>query len=317
MNYIDKNFYALIEEFKNKDEIALYTHMYDKFKQIPFQTQESFESFFKQFDYWGDLDLKNGNYQFLFLKAQVFKKHYKDYVWLYRKLQDYRSKQTLFAILNNFYNFDFASLPLVTENIFKHYFDLDIIPKFENQTFVDVGAYSGDSTLDFIQSYGEKYKKIYCFDITPQSLEQIKQNLSAFSNICCIGKAVSDKSEIKYLKENTFSSSANQVCSDGKIKIETTTLDEQIHEKIGMLKMDIEGGEIKAIKGCKEHLKNDKPLLLVSVYHNNTDLFKIPKLIHHFQKEYSFYLRYYGGPLYATEIVLIALPKKTPELCQQ
>ena len=34
MNYIDKNFYALIEEFKNKDEIALYTHMYDKFKQI-------------------------------------------------------------------------------------------------------------------------------------------------------------------------------------------------------------------------------------------------------------------------------------------
>lgn len=317
MNYIDKNFYALIEEFKNKDEIALYTHMYDKFKQIPFQTQESFESFFKQFDYWGDLDLKNGNYQFLFLKAQVFKKHYKDYVWLYRKLQDYRSKQTLFAILNNFYNFDFASLPLVTENIFKHYFDLDIIPKFENQTFVDVGAYSGDSTLDFIQSYGEKYKKIYCFDITPQSLEQLKRNLSAFSNICCIGKAVSDKSEIKYLKENAFSSSANQVCSDGKIKIETTTLDAEIHEKIGMLKMDIEGGEIKAIKGCKEHLKNDKPLLLVSVYHNNADLFKIPKLIHHFQKEYSFYLRYYGGPLYATEIVLIALPKKTNELCQQ
>ena len=32
---------------------------------------------------------------------------------------------------------------------------------------------------------------------------------------------------------------------------------------------------------------------------------------------FGFYLRYYGGPLYATEIVLIALPKKTNELCQQ
>ena len=73
--------------------------------------------------------------------------------------------------------------------------------------------------------------------------------------------------------------------------------------------MDIEGDELSALKGAKEHIKNDCPKLLISVYHNNNHLWQIPRLIYRYNKDYKFFLRYYGGDLYPTEVVLFALPK--------
>lgn len=74
--------------------------------------------------------------------------------------------------------------------------------------------------------------------------------------------------------------------------------------------MDIEGGEKKALKGCKNHIIDESPNLLISVYHNNSDIIEIPKMISGYNKNYKFYLRYYGGPLHATEIVLICIKNK-------
>ena len=52
---------------------------------------------------------------------------------------------------------------------------------------------------------------------------------------------------------------------------------------------------------------NEKPNLFISVYHNNEDLFKIPQMIQEIDSTYQFYLRYYGGNIYPTEITLIAI----------
>ena len=99
-----------------------------------------------------------------------------DFVWLYENLADYKSKYILYAILNNYYNFDFISLGKVTNDIYKHYFDLDILKLQQDEVFVDMGAYIGDTTLDFINSYGtDSYKKIYCYEITKKSLESAKK----------------------------------------------------------------------------------------------------------------------------------------------
>ena len=48
---------------------------------------------------------------------------------------------------------------------------------------------------------------------------------------------------------------------------------------------------------------------MISIYHNNNHYFKITKLINEYNKNYKFYLRNYGGNLYPTEIILIAMPK--------
>ncbi len=308
MNYIDENFYNLIYAFENTDIYAMYNHMVKGFKKIPEATQKSVENFFRQFNYWGEIDIADENFESFFQKAQVFKNHTKDYLWLYSHLADARSKHLLYAILNNYYNFDFSNLSNASNFAFKQYFDLDLVPKCSDEVFVDVGTYIGDSVLDYISSYGENsYKKIYCYDITQTTLEKAKFNLQNYKNIEYKNCAVTNFSGTIGISCNDFSPSANTTTQASDADIVAVKLDEDIDEKITMIKMDIEGGEKNALLGAQRHIKEDAPKLFISVYHNNTDIFELPKLIESFNPRYKFYLRYYGGPIYPTEIVLIAL----------
>lgn len=61
------------------------------------------------------------------------------------------------------------------------------------------------------------------------------------------------------------------------------------------------------IKGARQHILKDHPKLLISVYHSNEDLWKIPQMIREIDDSYRFYLRYHGGSIYPTEITLIAI----------
>lgn len=310
-NFIDKLFFELIDEFKNKSEEEIYDNIFLKYQLVPQTTKTSLEKFLKDYPYWGYLDSKNINFEIFKKKAYVFKHNHKDFVWLYNKLKDEKSKFIFFAILNNFYNFDFLNLDKARERIYKQYFDLDLIRYCSKEVFVDVGSYYGETTLDFINTYGEdSYKSIYCYEITKNMLEYSKTYLSKFKNVHYKNFAVSNSNKSLFFDENDASSSANHISKNGKSKVKATSLDNNIKEKITMIKMDIEGGERKALIGAKEHIKNDLPKLLISVYHNNTDLFKLPKLINKITNRYDFYLRYYGGNIYATEIVLFCIPRK-------
>ena len=50
-------------------------------------------------------------------------------------------------------------------------------------------------------------------------------------------------------------------------KIDVTTIDEEIKQHVSMIKMDIEGLELDALKGCKRILSEDAPRLAICVYH--------------------------------------------------
>lgn len=309
MNFIDEKFFKIIEEFEvlPKEEIEKKMVLFYKF--LPSNIKKSLENFFKSYNFWGTLDEVNEDFDIFKKKAQIFKEKREDFVWLYDSLKDYKSKTVLLSILNNYYNFDLNGLNLVADKIYKHYFDLDLLPFCKNEVFVDVGAYTGDTVLDYIASYGMSYNKIYCYEITESMVLYMKNNFSNLPNVEIRNLAVAERIGKLYLDANSTSASANRVKEAGVDAVNAVSLDEDIKEKISMIKMDIEGGEISAIKGAKEHIKNDLPKLFISVYHSNDDIITIPKLIRSYTDKYDFYLRYYGGNLYATEIVLICLPK--------
>ena len=308
MNIVDKNFNELILKIKNMTLEEIFINIKNSFNKINKDTQKSIEKFLNDFKYWGTLDSEKNDYNEIYEKAKSLHEHIDDYIWLYNNLKDYSSKKLLYGILNNWYQYDFITLKECMNSNYKHYFDLDIIPYSNNQVFVDVGAYIGDTILDYINTYNN-YKKIYCYEITLETMAKLKNNLSKYNNIIYRNKAVANDNTIMYLKESSINSSANQVDSNGTIEVESINLDNDILEKIDIIKMDIEGGEYNALIGCKNHIINDKPTLLISVYHNNEDLWKLPKLIHEYNN-YDFYLRYYSNYIFPTEIVLFAIPKE-------
>ena len=307
MNYIDKEFIKLTNLLENLSLDEIFYNIRYNYIKLNDNIKNSIEDFLNKFNYWGSLDYKNNDYTEIYEKAKSLKNNLEDYKWLYNRLEDYRSKKLLFAILNNWYKYDFNNLETSREINYKDYFDLDIV-KCKDEVFVDLGAYTGDTTLDYINTYGiDSYKQIYCYEITPDIFAILKNNLAKYPNITCKRNAVSDKKEIMYVNNSKVDASANTVTEEGDISIDSVTLDEDIKETITTLKMDIEGYEQKAILGAKNHIQNDKPKLLLSVYHNNEDLWKIPRMIEEICPGYKFYLRNNGGGIFPTEITLIGI----------
>lgn len=308
MNYIDKNFYKLTNEIKSLTQDELFQKIKRNYLFLPEHFKKIFEDYFKRFTFWGTLSQNLDDYTEIQLKAKVLKTHINDFIWLYKKLEDYTSKFLLYSIIRNWVYYDFTSLKKSLSTQQYHYFDLDIIPKCKNEVFVDVGAYVGDTTLDLINCYGEDcYKKIFCYEITKNMLPVLNKNLNSYNNIVLRHAGLRDKNSNIFLDENFQDVSANRTALKGSEKVACVTLDDDVKQQVSMIKMDIEGDELRALKGCKKHIMKDKPKLLISIYHKNEHYFQIARLINLYNKNYKFYLRNFGSELYPTEIVLYAI----------
>lgn len=307
MNWLDKKTKELISELKLFSEKEIYEHIREKLKIVPVDTQESISKFLDNFSFWGSFHPTENDFSTLERLSKFLKENSEKFEKMYQSLEDYRSKKIFYAILNNWYNYDFINLEQVMEKCFSHYFDLDIIPSCQEEVFVDLGAFNGDTVEDFIKIYGDNYKKIYAYEMTEQSMRELKERVKNYPRIIYEQKAVSDEVGMGSIKIHEISTSSNQLELEEIGEIEVTSLDDDIGEKITMIKMDIEGSELKALKGAENHIIKDKPKLLLSVYHGYEELLTLWEYLEKLDLSYHYYLRYYGGPIFPTEIVLFAI----------
>lgn len=307
MNVIDRSFSELVQEIRSLGEKELYYRIRRDFDRVPAETRKSCQDFFNRFGYWGRLDPQQGIFEQIELKELALFEHIGEYAWLYERLEDYRSKKTLYSILSNWYRYDFTSTAQTKEYMYDDYFDLDVVSCTPEEVVVDLGAYTGDTVKSYIRNYGEDcYRRIYCYEITPDSFGKLQKNLAGLRDIELRLKGVADMPGRLSLSPNEYAS-ANRLLPDSEGEVEVTTLDLDIEEPVTLIKADIEGMEQRALAGARGHILNDHPKLLISVYHSNEDLWRIPQIIHEISRDYRFYLRYRGSPIYPTEISLLAI----------
>ncbi len=302
---IDQLFNGQILLIEQLPAESLINTMIDSYKNLSLPNRQALQDYFLKYPFWGRLDEAKKDYELFFNRADALKNHYADFLWFYERLADYRSKMILyFFILNWRY---FTLLTPVIEPLYSHYFDLDIMKVSKDEVFVDLGAYRGDTALSFIHNYGKgHYKKIYCYEITPQTITLLEETLKGYENIVVRPYGASDVSGVFYLSENG-DISANTLSDSGATAVKTVLIDEDITEPVSFIKMDIEGFEQRALAGCRRHIAEEKPKLAISVYHNNEDIYKIARIIDEICPGYTFYLRYYGTNLSPNEVVLLAV----------
>jgi len=307
MNYIDTEMQKLIKEINEVTETELKNEIKEKYLKIPKETRKSIEDFFSKFNYWGSLSEQNEDFTEIENKAKVLKENNEQFQTFFEDLQYYRSKKVLYAILKNWKDYDFNTLSSVMEKTFTHYFDLDIIPECKEEVFVDLGAYTGDTIEELLKNYKTSdFKRIYAYEMSENSIIALKEKTKYLSQITVRHCGVADVITKGSINENEESASAN-ILQVGEGNLSITTLDEDIKEKITMIKMDIEGCEQKALKGAEKHIKEETPKMMISVYHGFNDLIEIYSYLKELNPKYKFFLRYYGGPIFPTEIVLYAI----------
>ena len=75
--------------------------------------------------------------------------------------------------------------------------------------------------------------------------------------------------------------------------IKCITLDEYVSEKnldVGLIKVDVEGAEQLFLQGAKQTISEQKPTLLLSIYHSGDDFQKVKSIIDEWNLGYKFRL---------------------------
>lgn len=187
----------------------------------------------------------------------------------------------------------------------KQYFDLPFLKKEEHEVFVDGGCYDGANTLQFVKWAGNSKKMVYAFEPDKKNIERCGKVLESINSLPyhLISRGLWSSSTV--LQFNSKANEASRVTMDGDVQIPVTNLDDEVHERVTFIKLDIEGAEYEALKGAERTIRQYKPKLAISVYHNWEDIWELPKLILTYCPEYTFYLRHYS--LSSEETVLYAV----------
>jgi FkbM family methyltransferase len=207
---------------------------------------------------------------------------------VFENLADAESRAVLNDVLHYRLTADHTALANYTFRPMEQYFEEFMA--FDKEVFVDAGGFDGDTTEQFCLRYSD-YKKVYLFEPSINNIESAKKRLAQFHSINFIEKGVSNEPGVLYLNSNEGSSCT--VSATGISEINVTTIDLHIDEKVSFIKMDLEGWEINAIHGTRNHIMNDHPKLAIAVYHRSSDIWGIFDLVRSFRKDYRVYLRHY------------------------
>jgi FkbM family methyltransferase len=171
----------------------------------------------------------------------------------------------------------------------EQYFDA-ACPLAPEDVFVDCGGFDGDTTEQFVRRCPD-YQCAWLFEPSEVNMQKAKKRLAGVRDINFVPKGVSDKAAT--LNFNAGAGSASAIVESGDMSIGVTTLDKEIEGLVSFVKMDLEGWELKALKGARRHIERDHPKLAIAVYHQASDFRKIPEFIFSVRYDYEVYLRHY------------------------
>ncbi len=165
----------------------------------------------------------------------------------------------------------------------------DLLEIKNADTFIDLGAYNGDTVEEFI-SYNKNYKKIIAIEPDAKNFRKLTANLKDFKNVQTINAAVGEKNCKVNFK---MSGGRNSLISNEGTEIEQISVDSI--ESLGSvyIKFDVEGNEISAINGSRNTINQQKPILNIAAYHKNSDIFLIPILVKSINPDYNVYMRHH------------------------
>ena len=240
---------------------------------------------------------------------EYVQEHLKAFEETYEMLSSESARATMEAYLN-------AAVADGFHKLFTSY--CEKIPYFSNylrginvDRLFDCGAFDGDSAHDFIEAYPQ-YDQIIEFEPDQYNVQKIEERVKreGIRDLKIVSKGVwSDTTTLCFQAEGKSSSSISE---EGEIKIDVIRLDDMYDQftPYSLIKMDIEGSELEALKGAAKVIREISPALAICVYHKREDLITIPQYIKSLVKEgtYDYYIGYQGLDL--AELVFYAVPKK-------
>jgi len=191
-------------------------------------------------------------------------------------------KYLLNSFLHKGYWYHGSNREKLSMNLFKK-----IIKK--DDFVIEVGGHIGFISLFFQDIVGSN-GSLVIFEPGSNNLPYLKENVKPFKNIEVREKAVGDYEGIIAFYEDGITGQNNSVVEnfDGleansklafvkkqvkKVEVPISKIDGNFDvESINFIKIDIEGGELEALKGAEKTIKRCKPFIMVEIQKNEDEI---------------------------------------------
>lgn len=220
---------------------------------------------------------------------------------IYSILQDTESKKVLEAYLHARYTGDVQRLSKLI-HVGDYLYDWELLQLSKNDVVVDGGAYIGDTIFEMRQYIGELPKKVFAFEPDRKNLEQLISKFNEEDNIQPVEAGLFSRDDtLHFAASGTLGSSISE-CAEELVSVQALDLHEK-YKEVSVIKMDIEGSELEALRGCERLIRERRPRLAICIYHRNEDLLDIYNYLKQFS--YQFYMRQHS--MSVEETVLYAI----------
>jgi FkbM family methyltransferase len=171
--------------------------------------------------------------------------------------------------------------------------------------YLDGGAYDGDTYRELLGF--TKVKNAYLFEPDSTNFPRLVKSVASHNSAgLCLPLALADRQ--KLLRFSGGLGEAGHIDDVGKNVITAVSIDEFLAgTPVDLIKLDLEGGEVDALKGAAHTLANHLPVLAISCYHNPQDLWILPDLVAEIVPSYKLYLRQHMHNSF--DLVLYAIPE--------
>lgn len=180
---------------------------------------------------------------------------------------------------------------VIAEQFYKwnwHYYEIPETVVELGENVFDCGSAEGIFSLLTYERAG----KVLAFEPLQDYYSALEQTFNNVRNVKIINSALGDKIGETFLTNGGIASTVSEL--ETEFKIEINTLDSfSFHENIEVnyIKADIEGYEMKLLKGAQEVIFKYKPKIAVTIYHQQNNYHEIIEFLKKTLPSYKFKLK--------------------------
>lgn len=174
------------------------------------------------------------------------------------------------------------------------------------EIYVDLGAYNGDTVVEFLNETSLQFKKVYTMEPDVKNYRRMKRALYRIGSAlleCYNCGAWDEDTTVTFNLRGSRSGRvvSSDVKTDGKSlnparfrEVKMMRTDTMLRgEPATYIKMDVEGSESRALEGARQTIESFKPKLNIALYHRNEDMFALPIMISEMNRKYKLYMRHH------------------------
>ena len=151
---------------------------------------------------------------------------------------------------------------------------------------IDCGAYDGDTLARYVAAFGA-FAAWVAFEPDPRNFAALQRRVSRLPadlgpRVRVVAAATGDcAGSASFAAAGSPASSLVTAGDDAAIMVPVVALDDlDLPSAVSIVKLDVEGAERATLLGARRLLRRDRPLLAVSCYHRQEDLWELPLLVH-------------------------------------